>query len=220
MSNSQEKIFRDRQEAGQKLAEVLLPYKQTHPIILGLPRGGVVLAYEIAKALSAPLDVIVARKIGAPGQPEYAIGAIAPNDIEVLNPEAIPYLDINKDELANLIRLEKIELLRRIKLYRGGRAELDLKDRVVIVVDDGLATGQSAIAAIRSIRKLCPKKIILAVGVGAIDSVERLKEEADQVVCIATPEPFYAVGIWYEDFKQTSDAEVIELLQKNRAELK
>lgn len=211
-------IFKDRKEAGMKLAEHLAKYREQNPIILGMPRGGVILAYEIAKALSAELDVIVARKIGAPGQPEFAIGAIAPQNVVVFNEAARHYYDFNSASVKEIIAYEETEMQRRIYLYRSGKKELNLKDQVVIIVDDGVATGQSAIAAIRSVRKMKPGKIIFAAGVGAHDSIRVLRHEADEVICLATPEPFSAVGLWYENFTQTTDEDVIELLKLSQAE--
>ncbi|EKD45683.1 MAG: phosphoribosyltransferase [uncultured bacterium] len=212
--NTSEIIFRDRKEAGQKLAELLKSYTAEKPIILAMPRGGVVVAYEIAQALKAPLDVIVSRKIGAPSQPEYAIGAIAPGDIRVFNDEAISSLDISKTEIETLVAREKKEMERRIKLYRGNKPLLDLKDKVVIIVDDGVATGQTALVAIRSVRKTQPKKIVFACGVCAHDSMELLRQEADEVISLSMPKMFYAVGQWYQSFEQTTDDEVIRLLSK------
>lgn len=206
-------IFRDRRDAGAKLAESLEKYRADHPIILGMPRGGVVVAYEIAKKLDAQLDVIVARKLGAPSQPEFAIGAIAPGDIVVFN-EGIPgYYVSNSLEIKKIISEEKLEMQRRINLYRRGRNKLDVKNKVVIIVDDGVATGQSAIAAIRSIRKMQPQKIIFAAAVGALDAIKVLEQEADEVICLAMPADFMAVGLWYENFDQTTDDEVIALIQ-------
>ena len=212
--NTTEIIFKNRKEAGQKLAEALKSYGAEKPIILAMPRGGVVVAYEIAKALNAPLDVIVSRKIGAPLQPEYAIGAIAPGDIGVFNEEAISSLGITKAEIEILITHEKKEMERRIKLYRGDKPPLDLKDKVVIIVDDGVATGQTALVAIRSVRKMQPKKIVFACGVGAQDSMELLRQEADEVISLNVPKTFYAVGQWYQDFGQVTDEEVLRLLNE------
>lgn len=207
-------IFYDRIDAGEKLAKKLVKYRPSHPIILGMPRGGVVVAYAIARALQAPLDIIVARKLGAPDQPEFAIGAIAPNDIVVWNEEALSYINLNETIKQQLIATEQKEMQRRLKIYRGNLVPLSLQDKVVIIVDDGIATGQSALAAIKSVRKMKPKKIILAVGVAAADSLTLLQSEVDELICLATPEPFYAVGEWYENFAQVEDQEVIELLQK------
>ena len=207
-------FFQNREVAGQKLAEVLMPYVKEKPIIFGMPRGGVVLAYEVAKLLKAPLDVIVTRKIGAPSQPEYAIGAIAPGDIDVLNVEAISSLSIDKVELNILMEHEKKEMERRIELYRGDKPPLELKSRVVIIVDDGVATGQTALVAIRSVRKMQPSKIIFASGVCAHDAAAMLHQEADEVICLSVPDIFRAVGQWYQNFGQTTDAEVLELLKR------
>lgn len=205
-------ILRDRKDAGQKLAQRLYHYVTEKPIVLGMPRGGVVVAYEIAKVLKAPLDVIVTRKIGAPTQPEYAIGAIAPGDIRVFNVEAISAHGFNQTEIKNIVLREEKEMERRIKLYRGNKPLLDLKDKVVIIVDDGVATGQTAIVSIRSVRKMQPQKIIFACGVCAHDALLTLEQEADKVVSLSSPEVFLAVGQWYQDFAQTTDAEVLQLL--------
>jgi predicted phosphoribosyltransferase len=178
-----------------------------------MPRGGVVVAYEIAKAFKAPLDVIVTRKIGAPTQPEYAIGAIAPGNIQIFNVEAISSLHIDNTEVKTIVMSEEKEMERRIKLYRGNKPAFDLKDKVVIIVDDGVATGQTAIVAIRSVRKMRPRKIIFACGVCARDAVVMLRQEADEVICLSLPEIFYAVGQWYLNFAQTTDAEVMQLLK-------
>lgn len=213
-------IYKNRQEAGRQLALSLQNYKVNQPVILAMPRGGVVVAYEVANILDAPLDIIVARKLGAPDQPEYAIGAIAPGNILVKNNEASYYWESNTQNLKDIIKNENEEMQRRIKLYRGKNATLSLREKVVIIIDDGVATGQSAIAAIRSVRKQNPLKIIFAVPVGAKDSITKINKEVDEVICLSTPEPFIAVGIWYSDFKQTSDDEVISLLEKNRALLK
>jgi predicted phosphoribosyltransferase len=209
-------IYKDRVEAGQKLAQSLERYEDERPIILAMPRGGVVVAFEIAQKLHALLDVIVVRKLGAPFQPEYAIGAIAPNDVLVLNDEAKFYWQSDESVLQEIVSKEKVEMERRIKFYRGNNKALDIAGRVVVIVDDGVATGQSALAAIKSVRKLKPAKIIFAVPVGAKDSLAVIKKEVDEVICLATPTPFSAVGIWYARFDQTEDAEVILLLEKNR----
>lgn len=212
-------IFQNREEAGAKLAAALQKYQHANPVVLGMPRGGVVLAAVIAKALYAPLDVIVVRKIGAPGQSEYAIGAIAPGDVTVFNPQAMNYFDVNSIETKNIIKEERREMERRLKLYRGNRPALDLKNKTVIIVDDGLATGQSALAAVHAVKKLAPRKVILAIGVCAIDSADLLSQEVDELICISKPEEFYAVGLWYRDFAPTTDTEVIQLLKQNAIDL-
>lgn len=210
--NNTEIVFQDRKDAGQRLAKALDRYAAEKPVILAMPRGGVVVAYEIAKALKAPLDVVVSRKIGAPQQPEYAIGAIAEGDVHIFNSEAIASLDINETELAFIVAREKKEMERRIKLYRGSKPFPSVKDKVVIIVDDGVATGQTALVTIRSVRKMQPRKIIFASGVCARDAAAMLRQEADEVICLSLPEIFYAVGQWYHNFGQTEDAEVIRLL--------
>jgi putative phosphoribosyl transferase len=209
MSN---RIFQDRQDAGRQLAQSLIKYKNKQPLILGIPRGGVIVAYEVAKALLAELDVIVARKLGAPLQPELAIGAIAPGNIKVLNPELVQYFGLDDADINKLVEQEQQEMERRISAYRAGRADLDVKNRTVIIVDDGLATGLTALAAVRAVKNMQAKKVILAVPVGAADTVATLSKEAI-VVCLSTPQQFDAVGYWYRDFAQVTDAEVIALLK-------
>jgi len=206
----------NRCEAGQKLAIALEKYRSHNPTILGMPRGGVVVAYEIAHALRAPLDVMVTRKLVAPLQPEFAIGAIAPPDVVVWNEEARSYLELSEVALAQLIAIGKKEMQRRLDLYYSDVVPLDLKDKVVIVVDDGIATGQSILAGVKAVRKMQPQKIILAVGVAAIDSLAMLRPEVDEIICLMTPEPFHAVGLWYDEFTQIEDDEVIELLHRSR----
>lgn len=210
-------LLQNRQEAGKKLATRLERYRSLNPIVLGMPRGGVVVAYEIAQVLVAPLDVIVALKVGAPNNSEFAIGAIAPGDVVAFNDEVSSFYDFESKEVQAIVKQEKEEMRRRIALYRAGLSPLNLKDRVVIIVDDGVATGQSAIAAVRSVRKMQPAKVVLAVGVAAREAVAVLGYEVDEIVCLATPEPFQAVGLWYQDFTQTEDGEVIKLLQQNNA---
>lgn len=207
-------IYKNRHDAGCKLAEKLKKYINKNPIVLALPRGGVVLGYEVAKILNARLDVIVPRKIGAPFYPEFGIGAIAPNGIRVLNFEAINRLGISKIEIEQIIEDETIEMNRRIYLYRKDLSPLDLNEKTVIVVDDGIATGVSTKAAIMSIKKMNPKKIILAVPVCPPDTAEIFRKEVDEFLCLNEPPDFYAVGAYYEDFSQVSDEEVIELIKR------
>lgn len=209
-------IFQNRAEAGKLLAKKLENYCDKKPIVLGMPRGGVVVAFEVAQFLKAPLDVVVARKLGAPGQPEYAIGAIAPGDVLVFNTETQTFFSKTSPEVQKIIAEEKVEMARRIKLYRGTDKELNLKSRIVIIVDDGIATGQSALAAIRSVKKQNPARIIFAAPVGARDSVDLLKREVDEIICLETPAEFNAVGLWYHEFLQTSDEEVIDLLSREK----
>jgi putative phosphoribosyl transferase len=190
----------------------LLSYRDQKPIVLGIPRGGIIVAAEVAKTLTAELDIIVARKLGAPSFPEFAIGAIAPNDVTVLDHEAIKYLNLDKSDVAELIEQEQKEMARRIKLFRAKKSELNVTNRIVILIDDGLATGLTAIASVRSLKKLKAKKIILAIPVASADAVAALRQEADQVVCLFTPSDFEAVGSWYQEFEQTTDQEVIAAL--------
>lgn len=207
-------IYEDRHDAGIKLAEKLTKYKNDQPVIMALPRGGVIIGYEVAKMLNAPLDIIVARKLGTPFQPELGIGAIAPNDIRILNNELIKLLNIPESEIENIIQTETTEMNRRIDFYRKDLPQVDLKDKVVIIVDDGLATGVSTNAAVLAIRQMKPKKIILAVPVAPPNTASRFKKEIDEFLCLNQPPDFYAVGYYYNDFSQTTDEEVVDLLQK------
>jgi predicted phosphoribosyltransferase len=208
--------FLDRRDAGARLARSLEPYRKDHPLIIGLPRGGVPVADEIARALDAPLDIIVARKIGAPFQPEYALGAIAPG-ARVLRTEEIRALGIREAEIERTIAAETKEMERREQLYRAGRAPFAVEGRTVILVDDGLATGATARAALASLRARKPGRLIFAAPVGAPDSVDALRAIADEVVCLYTPEDFRAVGLHYRDFEPTSDAEVLACLERAAA---
>ena len=210
--------FRNRQEAGQKLAARLLPYKHEHPLILALPRGGVPVASEVAAVLGAPLDIIVVRKLGAPGQPELGIGAVVDGDHpqSVLNEAVVRELEVSSEYLRRETQLELEEIRRRQERYRGGRPRLPIEGRTVIVVDDGIATGGSMRAALRGVRRGCPKRLVLAVPVAPPDTIESLRSEVDDVVCLSTPAFFQAVGQFYYDFRQTSDEEVVELLDAGR----
>lgn len=209
-------LYKDRYDAGQQLAKELLQYKDEKPVIIAIPRGGVVLGYEIAKALNAPLDIIVARKIGAPFQPELGIGAIAPKGVRILNSGLIKTLGISELQIEQIIEDETIEMNRRIDLYRGKLAPLELSEKTVIIVDDGIATGISDKASIISIKHFYPKKIILAVPVCPPNTVEKFRKEVDGFICLAQPPDFYAVGAYYENFEQVSDEEVINLLHESR----
>lgn len=209
-------IYKDRQDAGRQLAEKLLKFKDENPIVIALPRGGVVTGYEVAKILNAPLDVMVTRKLGAPFQPELGIGAIAPNDVKILNLDAIKFLGISKDEMEEIIQHETKEMHRRIRLYRGDLPLLDLSGKTVIIVDDGLATGVTAGAAVLAIRHMAPEKIILAIPVSPPDTAEKFREEVDEFICLQEPLDFFAVGQYYYDFDQVTDDKVIALLNLAR----
>jgi erythromycin esterase-like protein/adenine/guanine phosphoribosyltransferase-like PRPP-binding protein len=205
--------FQNRAEAGRKLATLLQEYaKRSDVIVLGLPRGGVPVAHAVASQLEAPLDVFLVRKLGVPGRPELAMGAIATGGIKVLHPTLIEDLGIPPALVEQVAVRERLELERRDRVFRGGRPPLLVRNRIVIVVDDGLATGATMEAAIRALRELKPALIIAAAPVGAKDTCERLAQLADRVVCPSMPEPFSAVGLWYENFAQTTDEEVQRLL--------
>jgi predicted phosphoribosyltransferase len=209
--------FSDRVEAGRLLAAELVSRKlPANAIVLALPRGGVPVGLEVAKALHAPLDVVVVRKLGVPWQPELAMGAIAGGSVQVLNDELIADLRVSQQEVQAAIAKERAEVERREKLYRSGLPAPDLQGRVVLLVDDGLATGSTMLVAARYVRVFKPAKVIIAVPVGSSEACERLKKEADEFVCLATPEFFMAVGEWFEDFRQVSDFEVQRLLQESR----
>ena len=210
--------YADRHAAGRALAERLSSLTIEDPVVLGLARGGVPVAYEVAQALGAPLDVLVVRKIGAPGNPEYGIGAIAEGGVRVLNYEALRDLLVSVEELETAAARERAEVEARVKRYRGERPAVEVTGRTVIVVDDGLATGGTARAALRAIRARAPRKLVLAVPVGSPDTVESLRAEADEVVCLLQPEEMWAVGLWYQHFEPTSDSEIIRLLTGDAAD--
>jgi putative phosphoribosyl transferase len=209
-------LFRDRPDAGRQLASRLAGYRPRTPLVLALPRGGLPVAFEVARALDAPLDLVVTRKLGAPGQPELAIGAIAEGGVTLLNERIVGLLGVTDDEIARAVAREGVELERRARLYREGRPPPEVRGRVVLLVDDGIATGATARAALRAVRENGPASLVLAVPVCAPDSLAVLTEEADEVVCLAAPEDFYAVGQFYDRFDQTTDAEVIDLLRRSR----
>jgi len=205
--------FRDRVEAGQLLAKQLSWLgDESDVIVLGVPRGGVVVANEIAKALHAPLDVYITRKLGAPYNPELAIGALASDGSAFLDQDTLRHLGVSDQYVQSEIARQRKEIARRMTSYRGTRPEPDLHDKTVVLVDDGVATGATVLASLRAIRQQRPKQLILAVPVGAADSIAALEKEADRVVCLYSPEVFWAVGSFYADFDQTSDEEVIQML--------
>jgi predicted phosphoribosyltransferase len=205
--------FLDRADAGRRLGADLLSRHPENPLVLALPRGGVEVGFQIALALHAPLDVLPARKLGAPYQPELAIGAIAPGAV-TLNYHIIAQLGLTQDDIDEVIAQEEQELERRVQLFRSGLPPLDVAGKTVILVDDGLATGATANAAILSIRKGSPRKLILAVPVGAGETVAALSPLVDDLICLETPLEFRAVGEWYDDFEQTTDQRVIVLLRQ------
>lgn len=206
--------IKDRIAAGRALAGLLVDeYRDRDVIVLGLPRGGVPVAAEVARALEAPLDILTIRKLGVPFNPELAMGAIASGGIRVLNPEVIRGAGIGHDALEEVVSMATRELERRERLYRGDRARPALAHRCVIIVDDGAATGASMDAAVEAARQLGPERVIAAFAVAPAEVVEKLAAHADEVVCLATPEPFYAVGAWYQDFGEVSDAEVCRLMR-------
>jgi len=205
--------FRDRVEAGQRLAKELAWLSdQKGVIVLGVPRGGAVVANEIAKALHAPLDVYITRKLGAPHNPELAIGALASDGTAFLDQDMILSLGVPDEFVQSEIARQRKEIARRMAAYRGTRPEPDLHDKTVVLVDDGVATGATVLASLRAIRQRQPRQLVLAVPVGAPDSISSLQKEADRVVCLYSPEVFWAVGSFYSDFNQTSDQEVIQML--------
>jgi putative phosphoribosyl transferase len=205
--------FRDRSDAGRALAEELSRYAgRDDVVVLALPRGGVPVGYEIAKALGAPLDVFVARKLGVPGYPELAMGAIASGGRAVFDQALVQRLGISEDAIRQVIAQESRELERREAAYREGRPPLELSGKTVILVDDGLATGATMRAAARAVKEHRPERVIVAVPVAAAQTCDELRGDVDEIICAVTPEPFYAVGLWYENFDQTTDEEVRELL--------
>lgn len=209
--------YADRRQAGRVLAEQLESYRgRENLLVLALPRGGVAVGFEVAHALQAPMDVFVVRKLGFPGQEEYAMGAIASGGVRVMNPS--PGMHVSPQAVAAVVAREQAELIRRELLYRDGKPAIGIRGRTVIVVDDGLATGSTMRAAVAAIRQQRPAHLVVAVPVGAEETCQQLRREADEVVCAATPRPFRAVGLWFRDFPQASDDEVRELLEEARRE--
>jgi putative phosphoribosyl transferase len=211
--------FRDRADAGRQLARRLMTYAAQKPVILALPRGGVPVAFEVARQLEAPLDLLIVRKIGAPGHPEFGLGAVVDgaHPQVVLNEEALAEFDVPRGYIDKETSRQLTEIERRRRHYLSGHRPVDVTGRTAIVVDDGIATGGTARAALKGLARARPARHVLAVPVAPPDTVERLRAEADEVVCLLTPEPFYAVGEHYDDFTQTSDREVITLLDEARS---
>lgn len=206
--------FHDRREAGRELAEKLAGYAGQNVLVLALPRGGVPVAYEVAEALNAPLDVYMVRKLGVPGYEELAMGAIATGGAVVLNPEVIEALRVTPSQVEAAQERERQELARCERKYRDGRPPPNISGRTVILIDDGLATGSTMRAAAAALKQDSPAKVLVAVPVGAAEACEQLRGLADEVVCAHTPDPFYAVGLWYLDFRPTGEQEVCDLLSK------
>jgi len=211
--NSNSLEFADRHAAGRALAERMNQFAgRTDVVVLALPRGGVPVAYEVAQELHAPLDVFVVRKLGVPGHEELAMGAIASGDVRVFNQEVLDWYRLSDADVDAVARRERAELERREELYRDGRPLTPIEGRIVILIDDGLATGSTMRAAVEAVRRLKPSRIVVAVPVGAQDTCEQFRQIADDVVCVLSPASFSAVGQWYQDFSQTTDDEVRHLL--------
>src|SRR4051794_22334274 len=209
-------LFDDRADAGRQLAERLARYAEERPVVFALPRGGVPVGVEVSRSLDAPLEIVVSRKLGAPGQPEFGIGAVAPGGVRVLNERVVRTLGIEEDYLDWISARESEEVERRLRLFRGDRPYPDLAGRTAILVDDGLATGVTARAALLSLSRLNPRRLVLAVPVCAPQTAELLRPEADDLICLLAPANLEAVGIWYRNFEQVPDEEVMRLLEAVR----
>ena len=209
-------LFQDRADAGLQLAKALLKYKRRHPVILALPRGGVPVAAQVAAALDAPLDLLLVRKIGVPSQPELAMGAVADGEEPVIirNTDVIELSDVSTQEFDEICRVECAEIERRRKRYLGNRIRSEVTGQVAIIIDDGIATGATTLAAIKAVRVRKPKELVLAVPVAPRETIKKLHAEADAIVCLDTPREFGAIGYFYRDFPQVSDDEVIALLKR------
>jgi putative phosphoribosyl transferase len=209
-------LFEDRGDAGRQLAERLARYADERPVVFALPRGGVPVGAEVSRSLDAPLEVVVSRKLGAPDQPEFGIGAVAPGGVRVINERAVRALGIEEEYLDWVSARESAEVARRLQLFRGDRPYPDLDGRTAILVDDGLATGVTARAALLAVRRLGPRRLVLAVPVCASQTAELLRPEADDLICLLAPANLEAVGLWYRNFEQVPDEEVMRLLQEDR----
>lgn len=218
--NQDPRPFQNREQGGRALAERLKSYaNRPDVLVLALPRGGLPIGMEVAAALRAPLDVFVVRKLGTPGQPELAMGAVASGGVRVLNEDVVHALNVTSDAIDRVAAVEQQELKRREGLYRAGRSFPSIADQVVILVDDGLATGSTMRAAVKAVQQHRPSKVVVAVPAGAAETCEDLRHEADEVVCVIAPEAFNAVGAWYVEFPQISDDEVRDILAKSSREL-
>ncbi|MEW6735218.1 MAG: phosphoribosyltransferase [Acidobacteriota bacterium] len=208
-------LYRDRTDAGKRLAIKLQAYaNRSDVLVLALPRGGVLVAFQVAEALNAPLDIYLVRKLGVPGHKELAMGAIASGGVRVINDDVVNYLGISGETIDRVAEEETEELSRRDHLYRGGKIRPELSGRTIILIDDGLATGSSMRAAVQALKQANPAKIVIAVPVAPSSTCEGFKTEVDEIICLETPEPFQAIGLWYRNFSQTTDEEVKELLER------
>ena len=210
--------FEDRRDAGRRLAAKLSRFRDERPVVFALPRGGVPVGYEISRTLDAPLDVFVSRKLGAPDQPEFGIGAVAVGGVRILNRDVIRRLGIPDDYVERVTVRELAEVNRRLRYFRGDRPEPQVGGRTAILVDDGLATGVTARAAVAALRRRRPRRLILAAPVCAAQTAKIFLPEVDELICLKTPSDLGAIGFWYRDFEQTPDAEVVQLLEKARSE--
>jgi putative phosphoribosyl transferase len=210
--------FEDRRDAGRRLAGRLSRFEGEQPVVFALPRGGVPVGYEIARALGAPLDVFISRKLGAPGQPEFGIGAVAAGGVRILNQDVVRRLGIPDDYVEQITAQELAEVRRRLRYFRGERPEPEVVGRTAILVDDGLATGVTARAAVQALRLRKPGRLVLAAPVCAAQTAALFKRAVDELVCLESPSDLGAIGFWYKNFEQTSDEEVVELLERARRE--
>ena len=206
-------LFKNRSDAGQQLAMSLMRFAKDNPVVLGMARGGMILAAEIAKALDAQLDVLVVRKIGAPSNPEYGVGAVAPMGVPVFDHEALGSLHLDEEDLRPIVASELREVERRLRTYRACLEPLDLANRLVILADDGLATGITAVAAARYAKKLGASYLVFAAPVSSLQGARLVEREVEELVCLQTPAAFFAVGAWYDDFSQVEDEAIIEIME-------